>query len=351
MILYRSLHNIDLPNRTINTKRTFPDDFSSFVSEFVSFTTQSENNKMYRVVDENTQVIGCIRTIVEVMGRDLSVEEKIKQMDEQAFSIARKLLREEEVAQLQIEGTGRVIKKGSLVQALIRNGLGYLYVVAKVEHQEYFDGDSFLKSFGFPNEKRKIWKSAIIPFKVRGNRLAFEEVRVYTDNAAKYWAERFLELVEAKSDEYNTITVFKEVEKVLARKIRPVSERDYVLLRNTLIQTLKRPQQIEYNEFIENLVGNYEPDVDGLRMEPVRDILLKLPRTKQFDTQFTTVPSEIKARRSWKYAPIHGVELVLVGDVENLRESIVSKYDDAGNRYLKIICRDDKTFTAFLPKE
>ena len=49
MILYRSLHNIDLPNRTINTKRTFPDDFSSFVSEFVSFTTQSENNKMYRV--------------------------------------------------------------------------------------------------------------------------------------------------------------------------------------------------------------------------------------------------------------------------------------------------------------
>lgn len=348
MLVFRSLHNIDLASNTVTNKQ-IPNDFASFTNDYLRFARENSNTKRYAVVDVNTQVVSCIRQIVQsILKVQVSEEENQREMELLARSIVERLLRSEIAAQEKIEQMNKYIKKGSLLQALIRDNndnSSYTYIIAKVEHSEWFDGDSLQKSFGFPTEKKNVWKSAVIPLYVTEGEYQFCSIRVYTDNEARYWAREFLEVEEEKSDETNTKCAFEAIDRELRLSLKKDHPRDYYILRNSVIQTMKTPQTINYN--INGLIGGYVPEDENVNTSLIQTRLLKLPEKKNFDTQFTTVPRAIVARKKLKFAPAEGIEINIDGSIDDYRNAIVAGVDENQKRILMVRCSDEATYKAF----
>lgn len=71
----------------------------------------------------------------------------------------------------------------------------FFFIVAKVEHSAWYEGESLEKKFGFPGDKKSVWKSAIIPLETTGA-LSEGDIKVYRNNSSKYWTDKFLEVQE-----------------------------------------------------------------------------------------------------------------------------------------------------------
>lgn len=349
-IFFQMIQTIDLATEQVVAKKDIPEDFAEFILELIKFTTENNDTRLYEAFDDNTTVINCISQIIQMKhckphldSDDLIMCEKL------SLSIANKLFREEKEAEEKIGVTGKHIKRGSLFQALIQDDSGhYSYLLAKVEHKDWYDGDSLQKRFGFPSEKKNVWKSAVIPFACESDGMQLGVVRVYTDNKAKYWAEAFLELREMRSDEVNTYKAFEEIDKELQRTIKKTSEYDYIHLRNMFIGYMKTARQFNYYSAIDELVVDYAPE-EGYNMDYLSERLKKLPETKGFDAQFVTVPSAIKARRHNKFKPVDGIE-IHIGNVTNMERVIEAFRDPDRKQYLKIYCPDPYTFQCFYRK-
>ena len=350
-VLFKAMHSIDIDANEIREKIQIPQEFENFISELINFITNNSNVKNYKVHDDNTQTVACVKRIIAYANRIatmLGYGNIVEQIHDQSESIADKLLRVEVDAQQRIEATGQNVKRGSLIQALIKDENGGLYfVLAKVEHREWYDGESLLKNFGFPNDKKNVWKSAVFQVSLDEDDIVFDRIQVYTDNAAKYWANLFLELDEERSDSTNTRVVFSTLERTLERCVKKKSESDYMILRNTLIGEMKKPRLINYDEFIDELVLDYQPENQALNMQEVRTQLIEIGNQNKFDKQFQTDPSQVKTRRKNKYKPVSGVELSIVGAIDNLKRDIRSRESDENGRYLEIRCTDNETFEAF----
>ena len=336
-ILFKSFHNINVPENAIRTI-PIPEDFDGFMTDFLLYSLQNGSIKRYKVIDKNSEVLSCIQQIAKKCLNDDQKDTDVTL--DFSDSIALKLLREEQAAQQLIEKMGIAIQRGSLIQTMLRTNEGALFfIVAKVEHSAWYEGESLEKKFGFPGDKKSVWKSAIIPLETTGA-LSEGDIKVYRNNSSKYWTDKFLEVQEKKSDETNTREVFEAVQSVLRKNVR-----------NALIQKMKTPQQVNYGQMIDDLVGNYIPDAENLNINTIKEKLLELPETKSFDTQFNTIPTVIKERkRTEKYLPSAGIELILVGAIEDFEHVITSETVDGGRRYLKIRCDDNKTYEAFAVK-
>lgn len=347
MVIYKSFHNINVAAGTFSRK-DMPEDFDAFVDSYIAFAIRNGNNKEYNITDVNSTVAHCISSIAaNVINNCNPSEDDLLELDGFSNSIAYKLLKEEQQAQQRIAAMGKQIKLGSLIQALIkRDGNEYMYIVAKVEHSEWYDGESLRKNLGFPSEKKNVWKSAVFPMVIHGD-ISFDSVRVYTDNEAKYWAQQFLELCEKRNDQTNTSSAFDAIEIELKRRVKRESERDYYYLRNTLIQTLKRKQLINYVDMIEDLVGNYQPDDPKLKMNELKIALLALPEKKKFDSQFTSVPDAIKKRRKLKFPVTNAIELSIEEGTSNYRDTVKAVELDGGKKALQIECHFTETYNLF----
>ena len=109
-ILYTSFHILDLDNDTVQRKE-MPEEFQTFVKEYIEYASSNEKNRMYTIHDEQTQVVSCIRQMA-------LNQNKCEVLTD---SIADKLLTSERLAQAKIYHMGSSVKKGSLIQALVQN--------------------------------------------------------------------------------------------------------------------------------------------------------------------------------------------------------------------------------------
>ena len=138
-ILYTSFHILDLDNDMVQRKE-MPEEFQNFVKEYIEYANSNEKNKFYTIHDEQTQVVSCIRQMA--LNQD--------KCDVLSDSIADKLLSSEKIAQAKIYRMGSNVKKGSLIQTLIQNSSDeFLYIVAKVEHSKWYDGNDLSRKYGF----------------------------------------------------------------------------------------------------------------------------------------------------------------------------------------------------------
>lgn len=352
MILYKSFHNINVNANTFHTKQ-MPEDFNEFVDGYIAFAIRNNSNKSYNITDPNTTVIHCITSVLqEAVLNPTPTEDQKQRMDQFSNSIANKLLREEVEVQKKISVMGTQVKLGSLLQALIKTDAGeYLYIIAKVEHSEWYDGESLIKTFGFPSEKKNVWKSAVFTLLYDEDGIKFDPVKVYTDNKASYWANNFLELTEERTDETNTIAALHAVDTTLYRKVKKKSKSDYYHLRNTIITTLKSPNLINYPEMVNNIVGLYQPDDPSLDMQILVDELKKLPEKNNFDSQFRAVPAVINKMRHLKFAVSSSIELNIAEGCEDYMDHITSYEAPDGVQYLRIRCSINETYDLFLHKD
>ena len=240
-ILYTSFHILDLDNDTVQRKE-MPEEFQTFVKEYIEYASSDEKNRMYTIHDEQTQVVSCIRQMA-------LNQNKCEVLTD---SIADKLLTSERLAQAKIYHMGSSVKKGSLIQALVQNSDDeLLFVVAKVEHSKWYDGNDLSKKYVFSGDKKSLWKSAVFSMYEINSHIVFKDIKVYSDTMAKYWTVSFLELDEARDDAKNTYSAFKAVDNELKNAIEPVSKKDYVKLSSELQNVMNTPQQLNYNQCID----------------------------------------------------------------------------------------------------
>lgn len=107
--IFTSLHILDLDNDWVKEKEV-PASFAPFILDTLEYAQANEKNKAYMVHNEHTQVVSCIRQMV------LEPEK----WQAYAQSIANKCLESEKLAQAKIYRMGSAIKKGSLVQTLVK---------------------------------------------------------------------------------------------------------------------------------------------------------------------------------------------------------------------------------------
>lgn len=348
MVIYRSFHNIDLINSKL-IQKDIPSDFNEFIEEYITFAVHNDNTKEYNIYNENTTVVHCVFELVRIALNYINPNNvQIEEMNSYAESIADKLFREEQEVQQEIEQMGKQVKKGSLFQAFIKDDNNkYMYIIAKVEHSEWYDSDNLTKNRGFPSEKKNVWKSAVFPLIIIDEDVSFDTIRVYTDHPAKYWATRFLELTEERNDHINTSRAFKFMEISLKRTVKSKSERDFYLLRNSLLQRLKKPNLVNYYELIDELLDGYTPDEPNLDLNRVRQSLMELPDNNGFDKQFNSEPNAIPTKRRLNFAVTPEINLNIAGDSTDYYNHIRAKERSNGERYLEIDCQDENTFKLF----
>ena len=341
MILCRSFHTIDVPNK--KTERIYiPEGFNEFINNLIEYISKDNRNKKdFICKDSNRTVPHCISAIVAGIEDDKSTESL---MD----SIAGKLLDSEINAQAALENLKKTIKQGSLFQALVRDDNDeLLYIIAKVEHKGWYNSENLMRFSGFPEDEIAVWKSAIFPVLHADEEPLFGTISVYVDSEAKYWTKMFLEINEATSDDNNTIKAYNATVDALNRELKPISDKDRRILVNSFLREFKTKQMVNYADMVNRIFDNYTPDATNWNVEYVKDRILKLPEKKQFDTQFMAVPEAIKDKAREIYDVAAGIELRIKGVVNDYRNAIRAEEDSMNGRRLIIECTNPETYEKF----
>ena len=214
---------------------------------------------------------------------------------------------------------GNRIQRGSLLQAIVYNEEKerYEYYLSKFEHAEFYSELDFIKTIGIQIKNTKVYKSCRLIFSVNDEDcIEFEDAEVYVNNNAKYWSGEFLELSEASTDEYNTKTSFNEIRKCLNINVKKQYPADHPILFNAFYGYFKKEKRtINYYDMLDEIMDGYVgTDMSKDDVERLKAKLESLPKTKKFDTQFTTNPDVISAKIKQTYE-----DLIKVIPEENIQ--------------------------------
>ena len=212
MEIVRSCINIINYDQNKIEERDISEGFNDYIEELVSYFKSNESTRAYKSRSLNTEVVSSVLGIVKN-------QDEFDNLNE---NISRRLLKEEIKVQQKISSMGVSVQKGSLIQALLIDDIDeYIYVIAKVEHEEFVDDKDYSFKSGFSKDKQKIWKTCI--FESINQNESFINSKIFLNNVAKYWTDDFLELDEIRNDENNTKNAFKSVDALLKRDVNKYS--------------------------------------------------------------------------------------------------------------------------------
>lgn len=350
-IISQSIYTIDHKNNNV-LPRDIPEHFMEYIHDLISFIEVNPNIRNYKVRSESTQVVVNIKKIISEINQEYVDESSISSNNKE---IAGRLLLKEIEVQTRIEHMKTKIKKGSIIQVLLKDEdtNRYQYLIAKVDHHDFIDDNDLCRKIGFSAKNKDIGKTCIIETtSLDDGDVSIDNAKIYLDSPAKYWADEFLEFEEMRDDESNTIMVFKQVEGVLTRQIKPKSPSDFIVLRNSLIGKFRSGESINYYDMIDELLVQYKPEnkesLNSSVISHVVTVLRELPQKRHFDSQFTPIPSAIKAKIKRSYPVRTGIEIKIDNYVEDIKKVISSWEDAQGNRYIRIEVTNSETFALFM---
>lgn len=331
-IIFSILHHIDFENDIITLAEKGENDVSTYIKTITEDTIGNKNSKHFKVVDETTQAISIINNFIKAyINNPSDLTNSI--INTGTEKIAKRLALKEKEKDEQIARMGSHVKKGSLIQALVKNDDTLMYLLAKVEDMKFLDKGRDKFTTGLPLEK-VILKTCIITY--NESEIVEIEISDSTGSIADYWSNGLLEVKEVYGNEANTIVSFKEIDKILVKKLKKEYKSDYTLLRNSLIGYYNQNESFNYSDVINNVFKSYQPDNTDLNINEICTKLESLPEKKQFDRQFTIVPKAIRAKKK-RVIPIDpNIDLVLKDSTENLKGTISGTQGEDGEYYLNI---------------
>lgn len=340
-ILNKSIRIVDYENNRISAKDT-PESFDDYVFELISHITTNDSVRDYKADSPNKEVVSCIRELIPNL-------DNLDFINLKQDLIAQRLLQEEIKAQEKIHHLRTKVQKGSLIQAVLLNDETntHVYLLAKVEHTGWFDDADYILKTGFSQDKKNIWKSCL--FDMSNLNAEMFTAKIYSNNKAEFWSCGFLELEEMISDETNTQKAFAYIDSTLNYHFKGKSKNgDHTAIRNAFITHFRNNEHIDYNNMVEDILGNYQPmDTDEDKIKTIQNKLLNPPATKNFDRQFNAKPAIINAKIRSTYKVNEGIELRISQEINNLPETISSFESNDGKQYLKIRVTNPETYKRF----
>lgn len=340
-IIFKAVHGIDYEENMINS-REIPDTFDRYVRGLVAYVTHNKTVRFFKSDSQNTLVLNNINQILHQI--DTQENETKRNFDD----IARKLLNSEVETQEGISRLGKKIKRGSLIQALLKEGETYQYLLAKVEHNEFVDDEDLSFKMGFATDEKKIWKTCIFDFSVEDGIFIIDSIRVYLDTNVKYWPKKFLELQELRNNEINTQQAFKNIDSNLKRYLKKDYPKDFMVLRNAVIGKFRVRGLFDYDLMVTEIFENYVPqNIPVAQYENFMGRIKKLPDIMKFDRQFESCPERVNAKICGVYKVNPSVEIKIMDHVGDLDDVIKAEELDDGTRILKIKITEKEIFEAF----
>ena len=334
---YKILHYIDLENEVIEPKNVEQGDLDDYISKLTNRIITRGDSRLFGVRSITTEVISSILNFIES-----GTEEDFLYT---ASIIANRLLQVEITTQQRLRGFSE-IQKGSLIQSYI-NGRDVLnYLIAKVEHDAFIDTNDLNRKLGLPYEKH-VLKYCLISISENGEIL---DIAIDDSNSkiSNFWWENFLELRYLNSNEKNTNKAYNAMEHLLSKKVKDNSPSDYTVLRNTLVRYFKAPGEFIFEDMLNTVFGEYQPDnPENVNIEQIKEHARRLPETKGFDRRFEIIPSVIRAKIKRVISLSDKIELNIKGHIDGIKHAIQSIEEQNGDKFVRIKTDNDEAFRMF----
>lgn len=322
-IYSKSIHHLDIENETnekVNISGT-DNDFASYLNSMAKEVVNNSNDsRKFKFRSNTTEVISQIKSILDDNGSS-----------EELNNISKRLLNTEVDAQDKYSRITN-IQKGSLLQALFKIDNEKYFIITKVDHNTFLDEVDLKKRIGLPFESY-VLKACII--KIIDNEINNIDVFDTQKKIAEYWWKDFLELQELTTDEHNTRLAFTSIHSHLARRLKKHYPADYTYIRNNLISYFRNRNSFNYQEMVDHVIGEYEPDSD-LDVDDLKRTINELPKNREFDKTFQIVEDVIKAKYSRTISLDKKIKLKIEEDIENLENKIIAFESEDGKKYVKI---------------
>lgn len=265
-IITQAIRVIDYENNKVLPRDIMPK-FGEYIEQLISYINGNTSIREYKTQSVGGEVISSILEIVENRSNEEIILQRIDMM-------AERLLRKEREAQEQVASMDIKVQKGSLILSLIEHDENLLFLLAKVEHTDFFDDTDYSIKSGFSKDTKKIWKTCL--FEIDDVRAEQFCAKIYSNTVAKYWWHDFLELEELQSDECNTKRAFKAIENTLNRNLKKVAPYDHMVIQNAIYLYFSSTEQLDFSEMLERNVKNYTPN--DMTVEKKEELLQKLQK-------------------------------------------------------------------------
>lgn len=337
-IIAQAIRVIDYERSIVSTRNIMPN-FQEYVEQLIGYISTNNLVRKYKTQALSTEVITEILQIIRHQDENDLITQSVD-------IIANRLLRKEKEANDKISRLDTNVQKGSLVLALIEEEGNRSFLLAKVEHTDFFDDIDYSLKSGFSRDTKKIWKTCLFEI----NDIDADEfyAKVYSNTVAKYWWHDFLELDELQSDEHNTKIAFRSLETVLGRNLKQKAPHDHMIIKNAMYLYFNSVEHFDFEEMLDQTIRKYAPDeITEEEKNNLLEILERLPQDKGFDRQFNTTPAVIKRKMKKTYEVYNGIQIQIPGGMDGLEDIVWSQQDSDGKKYLKVRVNDEKTYRIF----
>ena len=152
-IITQAIRVIDYENNKVLPRDIMPK-FGEYIEQLISYINGNTSIREYKTQSVGGEVISSILEIVENRSNEEIILQRIDMM-------AERLLRKEREAQEQVASMDIKVQKGSLILSLIEHDENLLFLLAKVEHTDFFDDTDYSIKSGFSKDTKKIWKTCL----------------------------------------------------------------------------------------------------------------------------------------------------------------------------------------------
>ena len=328
-IIYHRLYKVDITTQEVSLQEFAENDnVNHYIIELLENVSDSEGDREY-LFEENSL------TMKTYLGRIINDNDR----DSTSESIANRLLQEENKAQQRIAHLKKQIQKGILIISYVQmTEFEFKIILSKADYNEFIEEITGNLKSGLPT-KKKIFKSFIANVTMNDEESEITKLVTYDSNTSKaaYWSKEFLELVEIRDDEKNTLVAYNSINKDIIEPLRKKHKADYLCLWNATVAYFRGEGDFNLTHYRDNIVGNYQPIDDTLILDDIKSKINKLPAKYKFDSIFTKKPNVVKAKFKNTIKLSNEIDLVIKHDVANPKKTFVPYKDDEGNEYIGIL--------------
>lgn len=313
-------------------------DALSYMKSLIKEILENPNKKQYKVRDINTQVVSIILKSI-----------KDGFTEEDACSIATRLLDKEKEQQNLVNKLNINIKTGSLFLSLVDDQECYYCVLVKVDSNDYLDETDVVRRSGLPYENKSFKQCLIKIDKEDAEITEITEIYLFDRNGpiADYWANKFLELDELLTNEKSTKSSFDLITNILKQSTYKVSLSDYTLLRNQTLGYFKTRECFNVNDFLADVFGQYSPENNSININEIKNKIRNKIKENSLDSSFVIVPTAIPNRKIKYTKKVNENVIISVTGYDREIKSNIKAKEVAGTKIIEIITTDEETFNSF----
>jgi len=348
-----SLNHIDKENDTVIPKNVAFNDAKDYVNDLANKMLENTSMREYQIKTSPNPIISQIGALINNTLQAESMSETAATSDNNIFTstnpeyvICNRLLESQKTAQARYNKITK-IRKGSVIQSLLKRDTELIYIIALVEHSTFIDETDLIKKMGLPDSAKATLKSARIHF---NSDLSVKKIFL-SDSQTKiveYWYDGFLDLVEAISDISNTSRAYSFIKGILSNKLSRNYKQDHLEYTNSLNVYFNHNKNFNFNECLD-FIFEAEPSTTEINTAELKQEIIDKKTSKiNFDNIFSVDNTDIKnSLANTKYTLNSNVELKIKTTTDTIKESIYTHRLENGEFILAIRNVDVKELKRF----